>query len=316
MDEHHLAPHDWLDVIEKQYLKTYLRAGGAAVKIAVTGSAEVQALTGSLRDIALRNDFQFAQIDAASRKVHLVQNLFTGIAQQIDWDGLARAFMISVLEPNYKIQDGDLSVEALAEANDEARELVLKDLRRVISNRVFRNYDLSREFRVGATAMCRATFDASADVQRENADVQEWLAGTLERVAALRRLAIFRKVQRTNARQLLFSTSEWIRICGAAGLVTVVDISRYALGRSAEPDGNRYTKMASLDMHEVLREFVDATDDLHSALVVFVTGEEFLTNEDFGLRNYDALRLRLTDDVRDRHRANPFAPMVRLRGAA
>jgi hypothetical protein len=30
------------------------------------------------------------------------------------------------------------------------------------------------------------------------------------------------------------------------------------------------------------------------------------------MRAYNALHLRLTDDVRDRRRANPLAPMVRI----
>jgi hypothetical protein len=95
-----------------------------------------------------------------------------------------------------------------------------------------------------------------------------------------------------------------------------VDFSRYALGKTAGTDGFTYTKLATLDMHEVLRQFVDSADELASMLLVFLTGEQFLESEDRGLRNYDALRLRLTDDVRDRHHPNPFAPMVRLRSAA
>ena len=164
--------------------------------------------------------------------------------------------------------------------------------------------------------MCRAAFDRSLDVQQEASDARAWLCGSLDRMSALRRIGIFRKVNRNNARQLLFSTSAWIRSTNAGGLIATIDISRYAAGKEATGEGNTYTKMASLDMHEVLREFVDATDDLHAALIVFVTGEQFLTSVTSGLRNYDALRLRLTDDVRDRRRPNPFAPMVRLRSVA
>ena len=100
------------------------------------------------------------------------------------------------------------------------------------------------------------------------------------------------------------------------GLVITIDISRYALGKSAPAGGNTYTKFASTDMHEVLRQFIDGTDHLNSTLVVFLTDEAFLTDARQGMENYDALRLRLTDDVRDRDRPNPFAPMVRLRDGA
>jgi hypothetical protein len=133
-------------------------------------------------------------------------------------------------------------------------------------------------------------------------------------MSALRRLSIYRKVSRSNARQILYSTTAWLRKGGMSGTIITIDFSQYSVGKTAEHDGLSYTKFATLDMHEVLRQFIDGADELHSAFLVFLTGERFLTDERFGLRNYEALRLRLTDDVRDRHSPNSFAPMVRLRG--
>lgn len=315
MDEHYLALDQWLGCIRNEYLSTYMKEGGSSVKMVVAEPDVRDAVRAGLASVAAANRFQYAHVDAASRRVHLVQNLFTTVAGQIAWDDLAREFLRQALiEKHYRVpQSGSVAVEELAEENDEARDLLVRDLRKIVTNRVFRDYSLSREFRLAATAMCRAGFDSSADVQQEASDVRAWLCGSLDRMSALRRLGIFRKVNRNNARQLLFSTSGWVRSAQSGALVVTVDISRYAAGKEASPDGNTYTKMASLDMHEVLREFVDATDDLHSALIVFLTGDQFLTSVSNGLRNYDALRLRLTDDVRDRRRPNPFAPMVRIR---
>jgi hypothetical protein len=77
-------------------------------------------------------------------------------------------------------------------------------------------------------------------------------------------------------------------------------------------EGLYYTKMAVLDAYEVLRQLVDATDDLSSTLVVVSAGPEFVADEVRGLVAYTALRLRLADEVRDRRRVNPFASLVRL----
>jgi hypothetical protein len=65
-------------------------------------------------------------------------------------------------------------------------------------------------------------------------------------------------------------------------------------------------------MWETLRQFVDGTDDLTGGLFVFLVGREFLEDDERGMRGYNALHLRLTDDVRDRRRPNPLAAMVRL----
>jgi hypothetical protein len=57
---------------------------------------------------------------------------------------------------------------------------------------------------------------------------------------------------------------------------------------------------------------MDATDDLASLAMLFVASPEFLYDEQRGLNAYEALRLRLTDEVHDRSRANPFASLLKI----
>jgi hypothetical protein len=67
-----------------------------------------------------------------------------------------------------------------------------------------------------------------------------------------------------------------------------------------------------LDAYEVLRQFIDATDELRGVLLIGVVPPELMTDESRGLPAYTALQLRVADEVRDRRRANPFAALVRL----
>lgn len=53
-------------------------------------------------------------------------------------------------------------------------------------------------------------------------------------------------------------------------------------------------------------------DELEGCLIVVLAGPEFLDDERRGLDRYDAPRLRISDEVRDRHRQNPLASLVRL----
>ncbi|MEI6448775.1 MAG: BREX system ATP-binding domain-containing protein, partial [Actinomycetes bacterium] len=65
--------------------------------------------------------------------------------------------------------------------------------------------------------------------------------------------------------------------------------------------------------YEVLRQFIDATDEMEGLLVVVSAPEALL--DDFSnrsLQKYRALRNRIWDDVRDRSYPDPYAPMVRL----
>ena len=71
-----------------------------------------------------------------------------------------------------------------------------------------------------------------------------------------------------------------------------------------------------MDAFEVLRQFIDATDEMEHMMVLVVAPEELLDTESKrGFAAYRALRNRIWDDVRDRERPNPCAPMVRV-GAA
>jgi len=76
--------------------------------------------------------------------------------------------------------------------------------------------------------------------------------------------------------------------------------------------GVYYSKAAVLDAYEVLRQLVDATDQLRGVLVAVTLPPELVSDEARGLPAYSALQLRVVDEVRDRRRANPFASLVRL----
>ncbi|MDP9406925.1 MAG: ATP-binding protein, partial [Actinomycetota bacterium] len=120
---------------------------------------------------------------------------------------------------------------------------------------------------------------------------------------------------RHNARPLLASLARLLPAAGHGGLVLVLDLARLAEARRPPVEarsGVYYSKAAVLDVYEVLRQLIDATDELRGVLVVAVVPAELVTDETRGLPAYTALQLRVADEVRDRRRPNPFAALVRL----
>ena len=65
----------------------------------------------------------------------------------------------------------------------------------------------------------------------------------------------------------------------------------------------------------MLRQLVDNTDELSHCCVVVVAAPEFVTDPNRGIDAYQALKLRIFDEVHDRHRDNPYSSLIRL-GAA
>jgi hypothetical protein len=114
---------------------------------------------------------------------------------------------------------------------------------------------------------------------------------------------------------MLTSVGRLLQRAGHRGLVLYLDLTRLAEARRPpvpERTGIYYSKAAVLDAYELLRQLIDATDDLVGMLVLAVVPPELVSDERRGLPSYAALHLRVADEVRDRRRTNPFASLVRL----
>jgi hypothetical protein len=315
MSDLQLRAEDWMTRLRAEYLDGFVRDGGAAIRVAVVPSPEaVVALAARLTAEARQHGFVAATVDAATCKVHLLHNLFYEIAKQVDWEGLARDFVRrQMLEAGLALPgDGALDIESAARANDQDIAIVRQDMRLALTKQLMRDRGLSRQFRLGALALCQELLEPDELRIELAVHVRSWLRGELPRVSPLRSAFIHQKIDRHSARTMILSTAAFVRKAGGEGMVVVADISRYALAKPLDDGRNRYSKSAALDMWETLRQFIDGTDDLSGGMFVFLVGPDFVENDERGLRGYNALHLRLTDDVRDRRRANPLAPMVRV----
>jgi len=104
---------------------------------------------------------------------------------------------------------------------------------------------------------------------------------------------------------------------GKNGLVLAIDIARCLIQRPRPrdlQDESRYYSLAmTLDTYELLRQCIDATDETEFCLTTVIAPPAFLHPDDRrGVYGYDALRMCLWDEVRDKQRVNPLSTLVRL----
>jgi hypothetical protein len=310
-----LGADTWLGSLRAEYLDGFVMEGGAAIRVAVVPSPDASsAVARRLLADGRERGFVTASVDAGSSKVHLLHTLFHDIARQIDWEELARDFVrrLTLGAGLALAADGALDVDAVARASGQDVTIVRQDVRLALTRHLMRDRGLSRQFRLGVLALCKALTEPDELRTELAAHVRLWLRGELPRVGPLRDAFIHQKIDRHSARTMILSTVAFVRKAGRAGLVVTADVSRYALPRPLDDGRNRYSKSAALDMWETLRQFIDGADELDGGLFVFLVGREFVEDDQRGLRGYNALHLRLTDDVRDRRRPNPLAPMVRI----
>lgn len=312
----YLSARDWLTTIEREYVRDYVPQGGSAVKFLVAPSAELaKDVCVQLLDLATVNDCQFVFINSSDTRMHMVDQLFFAAARQIDWDGLARRFMRQLLERDgYHVPDDPLrfTYRDIAEYNDEDEAELRSAARRLLRQHVHFDFAMAQEFRFAMMRLCQAQLEQTEVYRQEREAIRRWLRGELRLISALKPLRIFQKIARHNARDMFVSTSHWLRVVGKSGMVAALEINRYTDDRRPNDGSLPYSPLAAMDLYEVLRQFVDATDDLEGCLMVVLAPTAFLEEGRRGLHRYDPLRMRIADDVHDRNRVNPLSSLIRL----
>ncbi|MDQ2757734.1 MAG: ATP-binding protein [Actinomycetota bacterium] len=308
---------DYAQFLADEYLTGYLPAGGGSVKLVVAGDADVaDRFAQSLHAAAVGASCLPVSVSAESTKAHLVDQVFFAVARQVDWDQVAAAIVVAAYDAiAVPATDGRLSVAEVAQDHDiDPRELY-RSIRRQLERTLLHDTSLPRELRRALLRLAQAALRHGDVSPHEAQVVRDWLVGEPAALRDLKEALIYSRIGRHNARDLLTCVGRLLLRAGHGGLVLHLDLSRLAEARRpplAERTGIYYSKMAVLDAYELLRQLIDATDDLDGILVVAVVPPQLVTDEARGLPSYAALQLRVADEVRDTRRANPFASLVRL----
>jgi hypothetical protein len=308
---------DWIRCIDADYLRSFLKDGGATVKFAVALDTDAaQQATVKLKAAALHAGYLFAVADARSTRVHLIEHVFFAIAQQVPWEELAmRIVKTLALESGYRwpaSSDGSW-YETVAQQNGTDQGIVRSEIRQALTKVVYRNASLAKDFRVAMMQMCLATLGGGDEGKTTVARLTEWLTGRNRAVSAVKPYHVFASINRSNARHLLQSLCRWVRMAGYAGVVVLLDVCRLGVQRNPGDEHLFYSKAALLDAFEVLRQFIDGTDELDGVLIA-VLAAPFLLDGDSprGMGVYSALKTRVYDEVKDRRYPNPTGALVRL----
>ncbi len=312
---------EWVGFLETEYLESYVKAGGAAIKFAVPLEDELdQRLVSSIEKRAAQLGYIVAHIDAAETRVHMIDQLFFAVAQQVPWrDSVQRVVEGIAAQEEYApaAPGSEPYLRRLADANGLDPNFLHLDLRRKISEQVFRHRELAKDFRVAMTHLALAEIGGAEESATVYGAITDWLCGRNRSVSAVKPYQIFSRITRANARFQLESLLVWLASAGYAGLTLVIDLQRVSVARNPRDERIYYTKAGVLDAYELLRQFIDATDRLRNCLIVVVPHREFL-DEDFlgrGIGAYEALKFRIYDEVRDRRLVNPMASLVRVTSA-
>lgn len=309
----------WIELLDREYLSDYIKDGGSAVKIAVATEESRHELSGQLRAVSEDRGYLFTRLDAISRRVHMPQDVFFGLALQFDWRLLARRVVLNLLDRRSFLVEGidpastPNVVGAVARANGVEPRTVLLEMRPALETEVTKNPRMARAFRIAMTHLCILEKETDVSGNYAGQVLLDWITGVNSRIGNLRQYQIHTPINRTTARYFFESALYWVRFAGYSGTVILLDNSRVTVGKNPK-DGDRfYTRAMTMEHFEFLRELIDDVEQLTGSLFITMADYAFVDPQSpRGWAIYPALRTRVMDDVRDRNLVNPSAALVRL----
>jgi hypothetical protein len=308
---------EWLKHIGREYLDSFIPGGGCAVKFVIPRQDDEELITHLSREGSSRN-YLVTFVSAAETKIHLIDQLFFAVARQIDWESLAAQVRLMAITQSAYVLPGPstpVTFASLGTMNAVAQQQVRLTLQQWFTEKVFRDFQMTQEFRQAMSILCleplRSPDPGPGSIYQT---VLDWLKGEARLLSAIKPALIYQKIARHNARDMFVSLAHWAQVTGRPGLQIVLDF-RATAGKSramVAPNTPFYTKPMLLDFYEVMRQFIDSTDDMEGLFLVAIGPREFLEDEDRGLRKYRALEMRVAEEIRDKTHDNPLATLARI----
>src|SRR6266550_1863474 len=145
-----VAAHEWLELVEREYLTDFVTAGGGAVKFVVGDAHQLMAVGRVLDLLSERHGLARVSIDAATTKLHMIQDVFFAIARALDWNAMAQHFVESLFERQgyeWPRLGEAVPIQEVAERNRIDLMLIRRGFHQWLTAEVMRDREMTQDFR-------------------------------------------------------------------------------------------------------------------------------------------------------------------------
>lgn len=308
----------WSEFLRREYLDTYIAEGGAKLKLLLgtpgTGKSHLLALCAGL---ARESGYLTAQLEAFGTRLFPIDRLYGAVVRAVGLGELIDAYARRVLtELGFAEEDlpsrGPFLDHALREGL--AVEMTLRRSLHESVDALLRDPALDSTFAVAVAQFVGHRLGIFRLTAEEQDALARWFTADKLRISEVKTLQIYQRPDRHTARDYLRSLAVFARLAGKRGLVVCIDNLETVAHRSPGSGRQRYTRAQRDEAFETVRQLIDDVDRSHHTLYLLAGRREFLEDEKAGISSYEALRLRLLQEVRS-DRFNPFADIVDLDAA-
>jgi len=302
--------------LKEHYLEQYIPEGGSKIKFVTGRPGSGKTHFARLLE-AEAADAGYLTVSFSARKIwlHDFREVYLEILRQCGIERVLRGCADRIVEQlgdsPLSIPEGKTYLDILSERG-EADALSKGEIRSALRTFFTKNPLLDNSF-AACCSLLTGNLLGHPVLESANRDLLlAYLHGDKTvKLAQLRALGLSpARITKYNARYLLRSLAETVRLAGYRGLLVIIDDMEALLNRSAG-EMIRYTKLRRDDAYENIRQLIDDIDSMRSVFFLLCCRRELLDNENYGLKSYQALWMRIQNEIVST-RFNQFADMIDL----
>ncbi len=304
------------DFWREKYLQEYIRNGGSKIKFITgrTGSGKTHFLR-LMTSIANKENYKTVQFSAKDVWMHDFKEIYVEIFRQCDILKCLEAVSHQLIQEMgfdyHDIPEGMKFIDYLSQ-NGMGDALTKREIRTQLRQFFLDNPMMDNNFAL-ACSMLTGSILGYPILEEQNQELLlAWLKGDRSiKLSQLRAMDFYpSRITKYNARHMLRSLAELVRMGGYSGLFITIDNMEILISRSSLEQVH-YTKMKREDTYESIRQLIDDIDSMKNIMFVYAFDRELIDNENAGLKSYQALWMRIQNEIVG-ERFNRFTDMVDL----
>lgn len=302
------------DFWKEKYLEEYIKSGGSKIKF-VTGrpgsgkSHFLQLVSGMAAEL----DYKIAAFSAREIWLHDFKEIYAEILNQCDimecLSGCARQVISRIGYNPEEVPENMTFMDYLASEN-MADALTKREIRLQLRELFLDNPLLDNNFALACSLLTGGLLGHPILEPQNKELLLGWMKGDKTvKLSLLRGLGLSpSRITKYNARHMLRSLSEIVRMGGHSGIFVTIDDMEVLLSRSGL-ETIHYTRVRREDTYESVRQLIDEIDSMRNIMFEFGFDRELLDNENQGIKSYQALWMRIQNEIVSQ-RFNRFADVV------
>ena len=304
------------DFWKEKYLQEYVKNGGSKIKFITgrLGSGKTHFLR-LMTAIAQEENYKTVSFSAKDIWMHDFKEIYVEISRQCNLltclETISRQVIRDMGFDEKEIPEGMKFIDYLSQ-NDLGDALTRREIRTQLKQIFLDNSMLDNNFALACSMLTGSILGYPVLEEQNRTMLLAWLEGDRSvKLSQLRTLGFYpSRITKFNARHMLRSLAEVIHISGYSGLFITVDDLEILISRSSL-ESVHYTKMKREDTYESIRQLIDDIDSMQHIMFVYAFDRELIDHENAGLKSYQALWMRIQNEIVG-ERFNRFLDMVDL----